>query len=67
MSRIPPMLRLSPQAAGKLQQQCANAERDKLFTLLRNAEKYRTTELNAFERRLQPPRAPRPWAMEVTV
>lgn len=44
-----------------------NAERDKLFTLLRNAEKYRTNELNAFERRLQPPRAPRPWAMEVTV
>jgi hypothetical protein len=41
-----------------------NAERDKLFTLLKNAEKYRIKELNAFERRMRPPCAPRPWAME---
>lgn len=41
-----------------------NTDRDKLFTLLRNAEKFRTNELDAFERRLQPPRTPQPWTIE---
>lgn len=44
MSRITPMLRLSPQAAGKLQQQCANAT-----TELREMTRYR----KEFDRQLK--------------
>lgn len=37
------------------------SERTRLIGLLRNAEKYRTKELNEFERRKRQPQAPMPW------